>query len=973
MPDTTTWYVGVKGHQKTGVWKAVHEDDTEARTRSSVGFNTVLSLNFRFSPDNDPPEGTLYRGPFYIDLDVEESLAAAIRAAKSVVKTLKSNGVREDDLRIWLSGKKGFHIVVPSQVFNPEGADGVEHLPQIYKFMASDLKLPKDAMDYSVYSGGRGRMWRVAGVKRTDNGKFKVPITVQELEELTVDGYAELTSTAREELPAPTSPAYASAMNALYKRAVARQKSQPALTKRFVDPEIRNALDGELPPCGKLMLAGEVNTDLGFNQASIQFAKVIASFAPWKNKELIEEFAANTTGTNYNTEAKRKKHTAIAFRTATNPNSGYGWSCRSACSVLKEHPCFDCPVNHLAIEDDDDSIPEKEPTKAQEKEPTKVQEKVVPVEDDLYNSQGLVATDEGYAFVGEKGVLRQVSNFTLKPENYYVEFIPAVAADRRTATMFGVYISNKKIGTAILEEESWNSRMGFLKSFYGLSNAAFYGKDDDIQKMREVIVKNLESNAGKIRRVAATGIHCETVAENQILTWVEPGYSLNNFGMEGTYTLQGKGKDFQPELHKLQSSKITSKEILPMLTSMVKVNEPLAASQMVAWYLACHLKTHLSLYHKTFPLLAVSGNAGSGKTQGNELLATIIHGSPYHKSASVVSLPGASPFALWSACASSMTTPIILDEYNRAGIGKTKYTEVGELMKLGFQRGSILKGTLAHGTHDKSAHGANLVEYPLTSPMAVISEQPINSPALVQRSVMVSLTPSSLKTSGVREAFARLRTNWELANQFAKLLTLEALHLQPSVVYDWYKRCKSQVPIDIGDRPQICYATILTGLKFLEYVGIKHEWGLEEVIKDLFTPLFEQLKPEGEVVEQLIRSTNRSEVDAVMETFVSLAASAVDDRANFKLEKDIHYVVKGDSLYLHPTLCFLEYIKYVSQVERRDPPINNISAFRTLLRNEPYCESVQALQQGFALGKPVFKLSLPALRDKGLDVDMFVP
>ena len=1037
MPDTTTWYVGVKGHKKAGVWNAKEEGDYEALTSERVGFTTVLSINYRFGPNNPPPGDSLYRGPFYVDLDVEESLATAIRAAKTVVKTLKGNGVQEQDIRVWLSGKKGFHITVHPGVFDSEWEKGRAHLPAIYKLLASDLKLPPDAMDYRVYSELRGRMWRRPGVKRIDNAKYKVPISVEELQNLTVTGYGELISAPREEFPPIKNPTFSVAMNALFRRAIGHYESLPARKTQFIDPEIRELLHGELPPCAQKMLEGDVDTSKGFNAISIQFAKAVASFAPHRAEELISEFAANNTGTSYNTEEKRRRHTMTAFRIATNPSSGYGWSCRSARSVLKDDPCFDCPVRHLLdVEDDedDDSIPERSvalaklkseslketqakfiedddipersvalaqlkaqkeaespaetqaqvpweddisdlleespelPSEAQTESPTETQETQ---EVDYYNEHGLIPTAEGYAFVGDKGVLRHVSNFILKPEKYFVEFIPSVGMDRRTAMMAGVYIENQKVGSAIIEESNWMSRTGFISSFLGLSNTSFFGKDDDVQKMRQVIVKNLESTAQKIRRVAATGIHHERVADTDVFTLVEPGWSLNNLGMVNTYILQGKAKEFQPLTHEMNQEPLPAAQAKILVQALQNINERTAAAIMVGWNLSCHLKVHLMLARREFPLLSVSGNASSGKTSGSELIAAVVHGSPYTSTANALSLPGASPFGIWSTVASSMTTPVLLDEYNKSRIGGKKYTDVGEILKAAYQRATIVKGTLARSGNDRNPHGANLIEYPLTAPLAILSEQAIVVPALVQRSVQVSLAPANLSLEGVRESFDELRSDWDRAHRFARTLTLEALHLPAETAQGWLAESLKRIDLEIGDRPQLCYATLLVGLEFLKFVSQKHGWGVESMADEMAAAIVEYTQPNNEAQDNLAKITSRSEVDAVLEAFSNLAASVVDDKSSYRMEEGLHYHVEGDSLYIYPALSFLEYRKYMAHIERAEPAINNLSAMTALLKNEPYCVSVRAVCPGFANDRQVWKLSISKLEKKGIAVEMF--
>lgn len=1012
MSQNSEWYVGVKGHRKELRWIAVPEDDHAQRYHPSKGFNTVLAVNFKFDSDNPPPETALYKGPFYIDIDVEESTATAIKVAKAAVKVLIKNGVSENDINIWASGKKGFHITVPAEVFCD--GKGYQDLPAIYKYMAMDLKLPAEAMDYSVYSAGRGRMWRVAGVKRLDNGKYKVPLTVAELQELTSDGYNALIQEPRTLETSNKKPTFSPALHALFLRAQARVKAAPAQTKRFVDPEIRGKLGEDLvPPCGQLMLRGEVDKEKGYNALSIQFAKVVATFAPHESNDLISEFAQNNTGTNYNTEAKRKKHTMIAFRRATNTSSGYGWSCRSAQSVLKESPCFDCPVAHLQLteeeeaealaefeeaersvsdssddtpadtpddvsDDTSDSKPEGKPKPAPT--PPSIEPKN---EIDYYNEHGLIPTDDGYAFTGADGVLRRVSNFTLELLKYYVEYVPAVDADRRTAIMARVLIGGKPVGNVVIEETAWSSKNAFIQSFLGLANASFYGKDDDVQKMRSVLVDNLESTTTKIRRVPTSGLHLEEVAGQVIRTWVEPGYSINNLGMVDTHTLMGMEKPFQPKL-RFTSIPDDTRELQHGLLNLMRINEPLPVAQMFAWYMACHIKQHLIYNNKEFPLLSVSGNAGSGKTKGNELMASIIHGSEYHKGASPTMLPSVTPFVLWSTAASSKTTPVLWDEYNQSKL-KKKYDDIGEVLKSAYAEQSVERGTLSTPGR-RSGHGADIIDFPLTAPICVMSEQPITMPALVHRSVQVAVNPRGLNAE-TRAAFSAVVRARPALEPLPLILVEAAMGLEPSTVWEWMQSQLSLVPIEIGDRPRVCYAALLTGLRFFGMVCQQNGWDELEIeanemgatLLDYVTPEVEEKEDQEDVdfeprkpVAKLALHTVRSEVDLVLDVMAMLAASAIDDKAQYKLEADLHYLRKGNDLYLMPILAFNAYTRYVYTVERKDPPISNLPAFKALLMNEPYCRSLEARIANFAAGRPVFHLDIPAMEARGIETDMFI-
>jgi hypothetical protein len=458
--------------------------------------------------------------------------------------------------------------------------------------------------------------------------------------------------------------------------------------------------------------------------------------------------------------------------------------------------------------------------------------------------------------------------------------------------------------------------------------------------------------------------------------------------MQDTHTLMGMEKPFQVKLRFTEIPQDTT-TLQQGLLSLMKTNDPLPVAQMFSWYMACHIKQHLIFKNKEFPLLAVSGNAGSGKTKGNELMASIIHGSEYHKGASPTMLPSATPFVLWSTAASSKTTPVLWDEYNQSKL-KKKYDDIGEILKAAYAEQSVERGTLSIPGR-RSGHGADINDFPLTAPICVMSEQPITMPALVHRSVQVAVNPRSLNAH-TRTAFSAVVKAREALEPLPRILVEAAMALEPDEVWNWMQSQLDLVPIEIGDRPRVCYATLLTGLRFFVHVCRKYSWEQLEIeanemgacLLDYVTPatttdhqeidigLEEDLTPLPRQSQKLSLNTVRSEVDLVMDVMAMLAASAIDDKAQHKLESDIHYVRRGNDLYLMPILAFNAYTRYVYTVERKDPPISNLPAFKALLLNEPYCVSLDTRVKNFAGGRSVFHLSISDMELRGIETDMFI-
>ena len=148
------------GTYSIGTGKGAWQDVTPAELRemlegtSPPAFRTVL---VRHGADT-------YQGPFHIDVDADD-IEEAIEAMRKVLDKLEALGLDLNAARLFATGGKGFHAEVPEACFMSKPGP-VEGLPRIYSQMAHAEYV--DYWDLRVYSGGRGRLWRVPNVFRPD-------------------------------------------------------------------------------------------------------------------------------------------------------------------------------------------------------------------------------------------------------------------------------------------------------------------------------------------------------------------------------------------------------------------------------------------------------------------------------------------------------------------------------------------------------------------------------------------------------------------------------------------------------------------------------------------------------------------------------------------------------------------------------------------------------------------------------------
>jgi hypothetical protein len=296
------------------------ERDTLIKTNKPA-LVSVLDVDNSFDTDltAEDVRGLRYSGPFYIDFDAE-NIEEATTQFQLCLSSLKAKGVNLDMLRLYATGKKGYHIEIPPQMFMGKmPATGVTNLPHIYREMAHSQTIYVDTLDLRVYTQGRGRMWRCPNVKREDNGKFKVQISAEEALSMTPETYSVICSSPRSPLPIEA-PTLNAELGLLY--AQGRDKVDKAVAKtksRKSKPNQLLRFKGEWPETLEGVLNGVlVKPGVGWNYISMQLA-VVASELGKTEEQLLSDASGvieshESDSGRYNTPAKRRKDLRSMFR-----------------------------------------------------------------------------------------------------------------------------------------------------------------------------------------------------------------------------------------------------------------------------------------------------------------------------------------------------------------------------------------------------------------------------------------------------------------------------------------------------------------------------------------------------------------------------------------------------------------------------------------------------------------------------------
>jgi hypothetical protein len=164
----------------------------------------------------------------------------------------------------YVSGLKGFHAVIPAELFNAHGGD--PQLPKIYKEMVAGWKnqFKLKTLDLSLYCMGKGKMFRIPNVKRS-NGRYKVPLTLEELQ-LPINELITLSEQPRTIEPVEFDLSPAPDLADLYRRCK-DEITQKTKQEKVMPPINQKPLPKALPPCVRYILTeGPKSANTTFNK-----------------------------------------------------------------------------------------------------------------------------------------------------------------------------------------------------------------------------------------------------------------------------------------------------------------------------------------------------------------------------------------------------------------------------------------------------------------------------------------------------------------------------------------------------------------------------------------------------------------------------------------------------------------------------------------------------------------------------------
>ena len=940
-----------------------------------------------------------YSGPLYFDWDGE--LEQVMQEFKAVLRRLvEEKGVDPNSMAMYATGGRGFHLEIPMEVFSPKvTAAGVMQLPHIYREMALEFVTP--SMDLKIYSGRKGRMWRVPNIRR-DNGHYKVQISYSEALEMTVEKYDSVTSQPRAPLVLSEPVASAELMTLfLEKREDVLDKAKRALKAKDETKDLAR-FKGEFPQAVKMLMAGlHLRDGAGFNNVALQLSIVAHALGKTEDEfvdscqGLIKEY---TSDGRYNSPGRRE----AALRERywyTKGNDCYIFSFGALKSICEEgyEPDELRPSRELALS----AKPEVADTNQMFTPEGKIKDmrELVKAHDEALGAEASEAlrvtdrTEHSGLMVNHRGIFHHAKGSDFPLRLSYVGILrPWTLVDAKTSRHIGMQAnllmvrSDRVIdcGRHELVGDVFESRSRLDKFLSGFGGG-FTGTDVQATVVRQALKDSAmkDNNLTYVLTREGVDVICDPEQPDdahRLIVWACPQGVV--FGRDLPDNLQDGVKKaerfvykpkvstnavFEPDVVDLTPLSHEYPGVHTMLSNLLEVNkDKYVLASVLGWFVSCfHRQIHHQI-HGQFPLLQIYGAAGSGKTSTPTFFARLFWAkrSPKVNSATRSAL---TPHARRSLLTGSASIPALIDEFKRSEMGENEFHRlVGEL-RTSYNCGTMMIGGIRDGS--STSDFRTVTEFERSSPVCLMSETLVDETAFLERCVIVPMSPASQNPKA-----------WEILNEeenkilmgrLGSLLLWRTLKTSFDEYTALYRDSRARVKkfaedkkIKINERPLTNSAIVLCGLTFLR--NSLNSAGITEYDKKL-----DDLS-DSVLSEETLKFTGapKAEIYKALSDVAWISHHEPDD-SMYAVREGFEYVYfEGDSLDLDVKSIF---VKYVSWCKARNVQSHfaTVESLAQALRKVPAFLTAAAMDSPIrrGSGSPVFRFSVSALWNE--DVEPF--
>jgi hypothetical protein len=891
---STTWYCYYQLEPESRWFPILAEHRQRIVKEKGCPFTSVLELDHPIDENTTPEEvaKTHYRGPFYQDLDSDDPELVIVQFKKLLRMLRDEYDVDLEQIALYATGGRGFHLEFAPEMFCKPNPRGQSNLPLIYREMANQLYV--DTVDMNIYSARRGRMWREPNVQRT-NGRYKVPISVQEAMEMTVDKYIAITSQKRHER-FTKAPALNSALAVLYSSAASKLASAVESAKKN-----RNAVNllkdfgGEIPPSFRAAMSGEViNSSIGFQKIATQLAITAAALTNGDGTGMTRDqflFACEGLihnhqgdGSRYNTPAKRRRELLRMYDYMLG-NPCYSYSLGGLKSILvKGTRTPDLEMGKAAVNEAGEFI-EGEDEQAAEALPYSV-------------TQGLRISRQGIFKKSDEGGYTQVSVLGLAD--------PKQLVDLNTGEVHGyevqVYVEGKPTGKAKqLGMNAFKSRNAFVEFTLSAASCSVSLTDAQVGALADIMRKQTEKEARQVYTVRREGIDVIALPDSRLdVIWADQfGVSSNH---QVAYRLSGsmtENLSFRTDLRNAPAL-VDSPQTRQFFEQMFSINSTETIGRMFGWLLASFLCQPIRQLFGQFPFLAIYGQAGSGKSKTMHLLTQLHY---YRQEPQFTSAMDATRFTYDELATCSGSIPFVLEEFKPREMKKDLLEKAKGILRSNYNGDGIGKGGISTTT---GAGKLVLNKMANRSPIAVLAEAQVTQSALMERQVPVPMRPEDRYGREAQMDYCMqhrevLSGLGRLCIDAARAVDLNALRDQVRAnVLKIREMVGSRA--DAADRPIFNMAIAVTGLEFGKQV-------MNQVFGGAFDAVFNDLIGAVMKKPETLAPKVMSEAAKVLSTMAYLTQhEALDERVHLRHGED--YLNLGTTIEMRLQNVYTKYVRF---------------------------------------------------------------
>lgn len=716
---------------------------------------TVLDLSQLV--ENDTPVEELrrvrYSGPMYFDWDCDDLMDGA-QSVRDMLKLLEEEfEVDTACVRLYATGGRGYHAEIPFGVFcaTPQLVNaGVPLLPLIYKELWYEL-YTQDA-DGAIYSTKRGRMWRTPNVERETAGRYKVPITRDELNAMTPELYVELTSQPQPfpVYPEPVlSPRLAAKFDDFRKKV--DEKMRVNAKRKDNSAEAVKAFEGEWPPSALRAMNGEgLNPDVGLNRIALQLGILSVALG----KSLDEHIAAckgliaSHKGDGHSNKRQVRNELKRMYAYADN-NPTYTYSSTAFRSILAEEGS------------NEDLAPEASVSSKRER-------------GDLGDLSGGISIGNNGTYLRKDGISRRETNWHYRMESA-VEVV-----DAESENLLGYEFDSMDSGTFIkrdfLDSGAFASS-DRMKSF--LANRGAVSPKLDSAKIGGIHAQMLQSSRrnGTVHAVSKEGLSLlpgESTSEPGTLIWASADgcqmYKEDDKRYKFKPLAGSEEGNFRSDL--MQAPELASLDrdrVLAVLDAMLHfTGNDYTVAATLGWMLSCFLKPYHIKLNKSFPLLEVYGESGGGKTTTVLSLLQMFY---YRNAPRATTCGSGSPFGRRLMMSSSESIPYFFDEFKPREMNLDQVKEMRMLFHEAYT--PAMQAARGGGIPGRNSAWHEMSQDMKTTPVIFSTENPETQTALQERVLAVPFAKSFRRAH--ERAIQILQHNPDVVSAFGRITALAAM------------------------------------------------------------------------------------------------------------------------------------------------------------------------------------------------------